>query len=94
MSDRENSAKDEELESEQHTAANNVDTRQEAHGVDTGAEQPVSDVGSLGVGHAGDLKDVDPLAIGLNDQSSALGEVITEVMDDNHTEGVQDSPSK
>jgi hypothetical protein len=94
MSDRKDSAKDEGLEAEQQAAVSDIDTRQEAPGVATGAEQSVSDVGSLGVGRAGDLKDVDPLAIGLNDESSTLGEVITEVMDDNHTEGMQDSPSK
>jgi len=102
MSDRKDSAKDEGLESEQQAAVSDIDTRQEAPGAATGTEQPVSDVGSLGVGSTGDLKDVDPLAIGLNDESSALGEVITEVMDDNHTEvmddnhtdGMQDSPSK
>ena len=95
MSDRKDSAKDEGLESEQQAAVSDIiDTRQEAPGAATGAEQPVSDVGSLGVGSTGDLKDVDPLAIGLNDESSTLGEVITEVMDDNHTEGMQDSPSK
>ncbi|CAA9212367.1 MAG: hypothetical protein AVDCRST_MAG93-78 [uncultured Chloroflexia bacterium] len=94
MSDREDSAKNEGLESEHQALTSAVDTRKEAPGAATGAEQPVSDVGSLGVGHAGDLGDVDPLAIGLNDESSTLGEVITEVMDDNHTEGAQDSPSK
>jgi hypothetical protein len=94
MNDQEHSAKHEGLQSDHQAASNYVDTRQEVLGAAIGAEQSVSDVGSLGVGHTGDLADVDPLAIGLNDESSALGEVITEVMDDNHAEGAQGSPSQ
>ena len=94
MSALENSAKGKGPESEQHAAGSEVDTRRAAPASATGAEQPGSDVGSLGVGRAGELEDVDPLAIGLNDESSALGEVVTEVMDDNQAEGVKDSPSK
>jgi hypothetical protein len=76
MLDLEHSAKGTGLELDQHTAASDDTTTHEALRSAKEAEQEASDVGTLGVREDGDLADVDPLAIGLNDTASSLGDVV------------------